>query len=256
MQPISNTPCLLINKTLIIADLHIGIEKEFKQKGIHIPSNTKNMLNEIINLKNKYKINHIIINGDFKHNIPLTSFQELREIPEFVKHLNCKINFVIGNHDSNLKKILKNFDNIKFNKSLIIDNFGFFHGHSWAKEIFFCEKIISAHLHPMISLYDIAKIKTNFPCWIRAKFKKNAINFLQKKFNFSKKEKRLFMKNYNKKYIIIMPPFNKLIYGKSINLQSKFGILLRNNLIDINNAKIYLLNGFEIGKLKDYYFGL
>jgi len=62
--------CLLIDKTLIISDIHIGYEEELNKKGILIPrlsfieigKRLEKIMKEV-----KGKIDTIIINGDIKH---------------------------------------------------------------------------------------------------------------------------------------------------------------------------------------------
>ena len=52
IQPILNEPALFIKskKILVIADLHIGIESELREKGLNAASQTRNLTNHLISL--------------------------------------------------------------------------------------------------------------------------------------------------------------------------------------------------------------
>ncbi len=67
---------LLIDKTLVICDTHIGFEEALNKQGILVP---RLQFNEIIKrlekIVNKKKINKIIINGDVKHEFGTISDQ-------------------------------------------------------------------------------------------------------------------------------------------------------------------------------------
>jgi len=93
MKFIKNYPALFIPeiKTLVIADLHIGISYELYKSGINIPSQVKEMKKTIEKLIKQTKAKRLIILGDIKHDVPGISVQELREIPEFLKALSKKI---------------------------------------------------------------------------------------------------------------------------------------------------------------------
>ena len=82
MFPVYNERALLVGKTLVIADLHIGLEYELRKKGIFIFSQYEKMKNRIISLLEKTKAKRIILLGDLKHNIPRATFEEYRENPK------------------------------------------------------------------------------------------------------------------------------------------------------------------------------
>ena len=101
IEPIPNEPALLLkdedkNEDILVAsDFHIGIEYELLEKGINLPSQTKKMLSHLQNLIAQYNIDHLIILGDVKHNIPSASRQEYFEVPEFFDALSEKVDFRI-----------------------------------------------------------------------------------------------------------------------------------------------------------------
>jgi len=87
IQPILYEPALFIKekKILVIADLHIGIERELRESGLQIPSQTKSMTTRLISLFKKYRPHELIILGDIKHNIPTSTIQERTDVKQFLE---------------------------------------------------------------------------------------------------------------------------------------------------------------------------
>ncbi|BBL45864.1 metallophosphoesterase [Nanobdella aerobiophila] len=133
MLEFTNTEGLIFyKKILCISDLHLGIEKELSLNGIYIPSQSKYIFSKIKKIYDRYKPKYLIIDGDFKHNIPKTSLQEISEIPDFVNELSYlfkKIYLVKGNHDGDLEELIPDINNVKVIKELRYKNIVFTHGH-------------------------------------------------------------------------------------------------------------------------------
>ncbi len=224
---------LLIDNILVIADLHIGFESEIYKSGISIPSQIKNIEKEIKKLIRQTRIKHLIILGDLKHQVPGTSYQEMREIPEFLHNLSekVKVTVVRGNHDADLEKITD--VEITSSKGIKIGKYGFVHGHAWfSKKLLDCEYLIMAHVHPAVEFNPNMKEH----CWIRCK---PDIKKIEKKF---KKKCRI-------KEVIIMPAFNPLIGGIAFNSEEfePMGPIM--NVIHWKKGKVYLLDGTYLGEL-------
>ena len=62
IQPILDEPILFIDskKILIIADLHIGIEKELREYGLNAPSQTRNMTDHLILICTQHKMPQLL----------------------------------------------------------------------------------------------------------------------------------------------------------------------------------------------------
>lgn len=234
IYPVHNEPALMFGKTLIIADLHIGIEHVLRNAGFNLPSQSKKMMEKIITICKKHKISRAVIVGDVKHNIPNVSYQEFDEIPGFFEELLkfCRVDVVPGNHDGGIKKLLPKDVEIHSPKGFILENVGFFHGHTHPDEsLMRCRYAVMGHNHPVIVFKDKLGYRISKPCWLRGKMLKNRDRY----------------KNANPE-IIIMPSFNKLC-GNPVNEKKFLGPVAR--LIDIKNLSIYLLNGALLGKIKD-----
>ena len=230
IQFIPDEPALTINKILVIADLHIGIEYGLKKYGFYIPDQTKKIKEKIINLLEKTDIKKILILGDVKHAIGgISNFREISKMFEQLSNL-VDIEIVPGNHDGNLKKILTEKIKIQSSNGIVINNIGFIHGHAWPKqELMDCKYIVMGHAHPVINFYR----GYSESVWIIS----NLINA---------KKLQIKYKRYNNKLkIIIMPAFNELS-GKKIE-KNNFLLGPVAKLCDLDNAIIYLLNGVCLG---------
>ena len=85
LQFLPDGPALVIENTvrvLVIADLHIGIESDLDVHGVHIPSQTRGRLDRVLACIDEGKPDLVILLGDVKHSVPLTTRQEYSEIPD------------------------------------------------------------------------------------------------------------------------------------------------------------------------------
>lgn len=238
MKFITNEPTLLIEKNLIIADLHLGIEYEFYKSGVKIPSQTEKIKNRIEKILVQSKAKKLIILGDVKHKVPGISKQELREIPAILEYFKDKIavEIIPGNHDGGLKNLI----NLKIwpAKGLKLDDYFLTHGHCWPSKDFLTTKyVIIGHQHPQIEFKDSLGYKFTEPVWLKAELIKNKII---KKYGKVKRSPKL----------IVMPVFNEFAGGISLNKISKkelLGPIIK--CANLPKAKIYLLDGTFLGEL-------
>ena len=240
IQPIKDEPILFIEdkKILIIADLHIGIEKELRENGLNPMSQTEKMLKHLVTICKKYKPNEIILLGDIKHNIPSTTFQEKNDVKKFLKQIQkiSTIHIIPGNHDGNIHKLSPKDIIYHPSDGFICENIGFTHGHRWPSEnVMKCDQIIIAHTHPTVMLTDRLKYKSFEPCWLKGYFIKSKL-----------KEKYPSASNPE---LLIIPAFNPLCGGIAVNREGVTGPL--GKLIDIENSRVYLLDGTSLGTVKN-----
>ncbi len=240
VQPILNEPTLFIEseKILIIADLHIGIERELREYGLNAPSQTSNMTDHLISLCKKYRPRNIVLLGDIKHNIPSSTIQERNDIKNSLETIQSygTIHIIPGNHDGNVSKMSPEGVIIHPSDGIVIENIGFVHGHRWpGVKVMKCEQIIIGHTHPNIMLTDRLGYKTFEPCWIKGKFIKNKL-----------KEK---YPDTNDVKILVIPAFNELCGGIAVNREGVAGPMGR--IMNVDNSEVYLLDGSFLGKVKN-----
>ena len=242
--PIHDQPALFAEDidALIVADLHIGIEHEMFLAGVKIPSKTKELQKNLIELLKKTGAGTLIIVGDLKHNIPVSSFREEREIPEMMYtlfDLLDEIHLTPGNHDGGISEFLPDMVKLHSSKGFTIGDYGIWHGHCWpSEEVMASKTVLMAHVHPQAAFVDGVEARAAERCWVRGKWnkKKTSERYIRIGENF-----------------VMMPAFNDLCGGSHVNDngQRKIGTVLRNELADIQNAELFLLDGTNLGKVKD-----
>ncbi|MFH1294908.1 MAG: hypothetical protein ABIH90_03150 [Candidatus Aenigmatarchaeota archaeon] len=77
MKFISNEPALLVGKTLVLADIHLGVEYDYKIAGYKMPSQTQKTTKRIKDLLKKTKAEKLLLMGRHKaqgsrHELPGT----------------------------------------------------------------------------------------------------------------------------------------------------------------------------------------
>jgi len=171
LRLIDGFPAIVVNSdTLIISDLHLG---KINIRDLEAMNEIFNYeVTKISHLLKKFHVSTIIINGDIKEAIGVPRKIIIDQINELfrliLRHTN-KIIMIIGNHDGKIKEILnkdllksqrvkiKRYEKISVNNlSLLVT-----HGHIKLN----CNKlrgvdlVISAHIHPALSLLDSSKLK-------------------------------------------------------------------------------------------------
>lgn len=235
---ITGEPALVFGKSLIVADLHIGIEHELYKSGIKVPSQVGKMQNKIDKLIKKTGAKRLIVLGDIKHQVPGVSFQELREVPEFFNHFSEKIetHIVLGNHDSELPALVDNVQ-IHGTEGFRLGDIYIAHGHAWPKKEFLkCKCIILSHTHPMIEIRDKLGYRFTERVWVKA--------------CLDRKKAKIKYKNIPPKLpeIILVPAFNDFSGGGFVNREGTFSGPLT-KLIDKKKSETFFLDGTSLGSL-------
>jgi len=240
LQPIPNEPALYIKnqRTLVVADLHIGIEHELRLQGLNIPSQTQLLTHHLITIIKNVHPQDIILLGDIKHNIPTSTREERQDVYQFLETIQtyATIHIIPGNHDGNIYKWVPEPIQIHPSDGYRVDNIGFIHGHRWPREeLMTCTHLLTGHTHPTIQLTDRLGYKTFEPCWIRGTFSEQKI------------KKRY--PNMTNPELIIFPAFHPLCGGVAANTDHLIGPLASS--LDIHTADIYLIDGTHLGKIRD-----
>jgi hypothetical protein len=260
LKPLIDEPALLVendHKVLVIADLHLGIEATFQQKGINIGSQTEKLLERAIKCVKAAKPDVIILLGDVKHAVPQILYSDRKEVPFFVARLAeyAPIYIVKGNHDGYIDRILLEVAEpdwsprheiiVKTTKGFLFDNAGYTHGHSWpSPELFTAQYILIGHNHPRIRLVSsVSRHSSMKPVWIRGQCDYEAVMKHYPELKLSKR---------NAPWIIIMPAFNELCGGVAFNTARRELLgPVASKLLRLETMEVYLLDGTYIGKVGD-----
>jgi uncharacterized protein len=226
MKFIQNKPALLINNNLVVADLHNGIEFELFKKGANMPSQTQKKLEKLLDIIQETKPKKLIILGDLKHNVPVTSRQEYEEVPHFLNELLKHVPGIIitkGNHDGGLETLVP--PSVRVTDEFIEKGVGYFHGHKIPSEELLKQKtIICAHTHPAVLLKDIRGHIQQ--AWLESRVKGSDTS------------------------VIVVPAFDDSARGSAVNNTEPIGPFLK-RMVDLENAEIFLLDCSYLGTLSE-----
>ncbi|MGQ9788376.1 MAG: metallophosphoesterase [Candidatus Hadarchaeaceae archaeon] len=235
-------------KIIVISDLHLGIEHELAKKGISLPNQMPRLKTRLTTLLKEKEATHLIILGDVKHNVPVTTWHEWSELPDLFEYLArmVKIDIVKGNHDGGLEGMMPHEVNIHDPHGLVLGKrkkVGLMHGHTWpAPELLETEFIIAGHNHPAIEFRDDLGGRSIEPIWLRAKLN-------------PKKIPKKLLPPAEKKLpdLIVVPAFSELVGGAAVNRglpQELIGPIFRSGAVKLDEAEAYLLDGTFLGKIK------
>lgn len=245
---VTDYPAVYISKikSLVVADIQIGLEHELYEHGIVIQPQAEKFAQQLKNLIKISQAKQLIILGDLKHEVPGISLRETRHIPNFFDSVlnSAKIILCKGNHDTQLEGLIPGSVKVYDGKGFRIGKYGFFHGHAWPlKKIMQCNYLFMGHLQPGIEFQDKFGYRIIEQVWAKGKMDKEKI-----------KKKYKIQKTGNLE-VTIVPSFNPLLGCAVINKMSPeeySGPFLKNSVINLKEAEIFLLDGTALGRLKDF----
>jgi len=237
--PFNGLPSLFVPKidATVIADIHIGYERELMEKGIFLLKNQEEeLILRIEEIVSNVKSKRLIINGDLKHTFKKPTKKEIKSIEKFLLKVTAyykEVIFTKGNHDTYVKGILRNY-NIELldyfsEKSVLI-----LHGHKDYEELVKeHEMIIIGHEHPSILI-------------------KNEFGQTLKLISF------IYFPTILGNILIVLPPFSLLASGTPINsyfIREKFLSPITKKYAIIEEGIPYViyknLGTIEFPKIKD-----
>jgi hypothetical protein len=237
LQPVYGIPALKADNYLVICDLHIGVESHLRSKGFHLTSHTSDMHQALMDAADE-DISRLLVLGDVKDSVPGSTKQEYAEIPDFFENLFERfdtIDVVRGNHDTMIEEFLPPRVRIRPASGIKINDTGFVHGHTWPSEdVMDCETLVLGHNHPAVMFRDGVGRQMTEPCWFRG-------DFLDKEDDRYPKLPKRF---------IVIPAFNRMLGGSPVNVTGEdlLGPILNSELLDLDEAHMYLLDGIDLGK--------
>lgn len=172
LEFIENGPALIVEnreRTLVVADLHFGIEFDLASQGWHFRSRSKDRLERVLAITHEHSPDRIILLGDVKHGVPITSRQEFRELPAILERLRTEAELRIapGNHDGGLERFTEPGEMLPMNGSLV-DGVGYLHGHTYPDPSLLGNLMISGHHHPFVFLKDEVGCALQSPAYLLA----------------------------------------------------------------------------------------
>ncbi len=234
-------PALLFGRTLAVADLHIGVERELATKGVRLGSMAGALLKDVGALLEETKAERLAIVGDVKHTIMGAEFAEWLELKAMMRELcgMAKVVIVPGNHDADIGRASGDAE-VAQSSGVKIGAVALCHGHAWPDEnIMGAEELLIGHIHPCVEVRDELGGRIIERAWLLARADAKTLRARYPKAN-------------GRMRIVVMPAFNPLVGGMPLNRPGEnrlMGPMLRGGMFKLGSGEIYLLNGVGLGKL-------
>jgi len=238
IRPIPDHPALIADDALVVADLHIGIEEDLRDKGVRLPSRAPDMAARILELAKQHGATRLLVLGDVKHLVPKMASRERGDVYRFFTTILDEIpgvDITPGNHDGLLRHILPNRVRFRPASGLRLGDTGFCHGHAWpSKNVMAARTLVMGHNHPAVAFRDPRGHRQVLPCWMRAPFRRTHAKYPKLP-----------------KEAIVVPAFNELCGGVPVNDTAVrfLGPLFNGGLVNPDAASIHLLDGTFLGRL-------
>ncbi|NPA76857.1 MAG: phosphoesterase, partial [Candidatus Diapherotrites archaeon] len=100
-MPVMGAPAAMAGKTLFIADLHVGIEREYWRAGVRVSGLSRRVRENVEQILDATNPKRIVVVGDLKHNIPDFTLREAEEVRTIAEIISSQGELIIakGNHD-------------------------------------------------------------------------------------------------------------------------------------------------------------
>jgi len=254
-------------RVLLASDFHLGLEYELAKMGINIPFQTDRILGELLTIVHEHRPDRLLLLGDIKHGVPITSFQEQREIPQFFASLQEEvevIDVVRGNHDGNLQHLVPEGVSIHPSKGFMLGKrfrIAAMHGHAWPyPRLMAADLMVMGHNHPTVLLKTPLGVRISQRVWIKGRCDgaSLATAFLKQAGTESEGDQleafeERFKTRIDDPQMVLMPAFNDLLGGLPVNAEAPktlLGPLLRTGAVKIDGFEAYLLDGTFLGDVR------
>jgi hypothetical protein len=236
-------PALVVEnaeRVLVIADLHIGIESDLEAHGVHIPSQGRGRLDRILACIEDGRPDLVLLLGDVKHSVPLTTRQEYRELPLLLREIRSRapMKLVPGNHDGGIERFLEEGELLPA-RGALIDGVGYLHGHTYPDPSLLGHLLVIGHHHPMIALRDEVGCALRDRAYLLTSVDEGCLGLGDEGRGEGEP---------GPTRVLVMPAFNELTgYDLTRMGESTLGPLSR--CMDFVNAEVFLTDGTYLGLL-------
>lgn len=184
--------------TVVISDLHLGLEALMASGGVYFPKfqleELKEDLEEVLQAKTPRTL---VINGDVKHEFSQVSYEEQDEVQELLDLVTDKVDQVKitkGNHDNYLIYAVEDYEQVELEDRFILDDVCCLHGdENLDLKTIDATYFVIGHEHPALSLQDDIGVREKIPAFLYGSLESG------------------------KGKIIVMPAFSRLAQGTPVN---------------------------------------
>jgi uncharacterized protein len=232
--------------TLLISDLHLGLEKELAKKGFRLPAYSVKMVERVKGISEKYGTRRLAVLGDVKHTVGKVEDIDWGVVPWFfdtMLDLFESVEVVPGNHDGSLKTVLPPRVLLHPSQGTVLGSgrgrVGVAHGHAWPSEDAIATRnLVIGHSHFTYEMRDPLGTRTREAVWVTAEYD---VAELMEGAGYKSKVK-------GKGKLTVMPPFNRLVGGQPINRSKsfEFGPVLSSRSLSLEDADLFLTDGTRV----------
>jgi len=222
----------IVGRSLVLADLHLGIEAELRSAGVRVPSQRPRLLQRVEELVQQTKPARLVILGDLRHSIPLPERRERREVGALVEGFESLVQEVVlvkGNHDGGIESLVRGVEVCRaFAEAGVL----MLHGHALHPLEGF-RHVLLAHSHPVVEFEDGAG-RVREKVWVELTPERGEA------------EEMGLCRGFG---LTLLPAFGELTSGVRVNTDGLRGAVLRR--FELGSARVYLLDGTCLGRLSD-----
>ena len=234
------------DRTLLISDLHLGLEKEMAKKGFRLPAYSIRMVDRIKGIAERYGTRRLAVLGDVKHTVGKVEDIDWGVVPWFfdtMLDLFEAVEVVPGNHDGGIKTVLPPRVLLHPSRGTVLGRgrgrIGVAHGHAWpSEEAIATRNLVIGHSHFTYEMRDALGSRTREAVWVTADYD---VAELMEGAGYASKAR-------GRGKLTVMPPFNRLVGGQPINRSKsfEFGPVLSSRSVSLKDADIFLTDGTRV----------
>lgn len=232
--------------TLLISDLHLGLEKEMAKKGFRLPAYSVKMVARIRDLADRHGATSLIVLGDVKHTVGKVEDIDWSVVPWFfdtLLDLFAEVEVVPGNHDGNIKTVLPPRVRLHTSQGTVIGQgrgrVGLAHGHAWpSPEAIATKNLVIGHSHFTYEMKEPMGARTRESVWVSATYD---VARLMEGAGYHSQARGTGK-------LTVMPPFNRMVGGQPINRSKsfEFGPVLSSRSVSLEDADVFLMDGTRV----------
>ncbi len=225
-------------RVLVAGDLHLGLERELRSKGVHGIHETPRVVEHLGELAAEERADRVVLLGDVKHT--LGAWEPEKRAVSGLEELPVPVHVVPGNHDGDLAEIAP-FVEMEDARGIRIGDVGLLHGHTWPSErVIEAGRLVLCHNHPHVALRDGLGQVTTEPCWVRVPIADD------------EPVRERYPKAALPGEAVLVPAFNPLLGGVALNRpeDALLGPLLSNGVLEVDRGRVFTLDGIELGTIQ------
>lgn len=240
-EPIPDAPAAIgPEDTLVVADVHAGIEAEYRREGVVIETDTEDRRERLLALIDEYDPGRLVVAGDLGTSIGRPEGPEREEIRSLLAACRDRlpVTVVPGNHDGDLSAVVDADVEIAPPTGITVDGLGICHGHTWPDEALLATDTLAlGHEHPRVRLTDAVGGGRTVRVWLRGHLDPGPL--VEEGFDIGDTTPE----------VVVMPAFNERSGGTPLNApgRSFLSPVLEAALCD---PEAFLFDGTRLGPLE------